>query len=209
MIKFQKNPVNGDPAYLDEEKDLFYGWIVGGLVWPSENPGAVVVVGQEDVWRPPRPAHVLAEFEDTTIGDLLRRCSTLTNDFEVSDFYGSPDPTFLRYVDQFNNEAHETRMKRFNFRRAPSCELPMDYHFNILRDRLTPGRKSIHFPEGSQLKGQLLAVPENQIKEDSRHPLVSALAYCIAALVEAEGVGEGRREKSFSNFKYDVLDYDS
>jgi hypothetical protein len=88
----------------------------------------------------------------------------------------------------------------------------MDYHFNILRDRLTPGKKSIHFPEGSQLKGQLLAVPENQlISEDSHYPLVSALAYCVAALVESEGIGN-RQEKTFytsNSDDYDELNYNN
>ncbi len=208
-IKFQKNPVSGDPSFIDEEKRIFYGWIVGGLVWPSANPGAVVIVAQEDAWRPPRPVHVLSEFEENTIGDLLRRCFYLTTEFCVQDFYGRPDKTCLRYIDQFNSEANQKRMKRFNFISAPSCDLPMDYHFNVLRDRLTPGRKTIHFPEGSQLKGQLLAVPENQvITEDVHYPLVSALAYCLAALVESEDRGQGEAPKR-ANCDYDVLNYDN
>ena len=115
MIKHEKNPMSGDPSYLDEEKGIYYGWIVGGLVWPSENPGAVVIVGQEDTWRPPMPAHVLSEFEEATIGDLLRKCSYLTNEYCVQDFYGRPDQTCLRYVDQFNSEANEKRLKPFYF----------------------------------------------------------------------------------------------
>jgi hypothetical protein len=207
MIKFQKNPVSGDPAYLDEERQIYYSRIVGGLVWPSENPGAVVAVGQADVWRPPRPVYVLSEFEENTIGDLIRRCSYLATEFHVEDFYGKPDQTCLRYIDQHNSEAKAKRMKRFNFQSAPSIDLPMDYHFNILRDRLTPGEKSIHFPEGSQLKGQLLAVPENQfISEDAHYPLVSALAYCVSALVESEGIGEGQRQTSYKT-DYDELNY--
>ena len=99
-------------------------------------------------------------------------------------------------------------MKKFIFKSAPSYDLPMDYHFNVLRDRLTPGAKTIHFEEGSMLKGQLLAVPEDQlITEDVHYPLVSALAWCIAALVESEGIGEGQK-KTFSNYKYDALNYE-
>jgi len=208
MIKFQKNPVSGDNSYLDEEREIYYSRIVGGLVWPSENPGAVVAVGQADVWRPPRPVYVL-EFEENTIGDLIRRCSYLASQFHVADFYGKPDQTCLRYIDQYNSEARQKRMKMFNFQSAPSIDLPMDFHFNILRDRLTPGKKSIHFPEGSQLKGQLLAVPENQlIEKDTHYPLVSALAYCVAALVESESIGEGRRQTSYKT-DYDELSYNN
>ena len=36
--------MSGDPSYLDEENGIYFGRIVGGLVWPSENPAAVVVV---------------------------------------------------------------------------------------------------------------------------------------------------------------------
>jgi hypothetical protein len=133
----------------------------------------------------------------------------LATEFNVEDFYGKPDQTCLRYIDQHNAEASQKRMKRFNFQSAPSIDLPMDYHFNILQDRLTPGKKSIHFPEGSQLKGQLLAVPENQlIEKDTHYPLVSALGYCISALVESEDIGN-RREKTSYNTDYDELSYNN
>jgi len=208
MIQFRKNPMSGDDCYFDDERKIYFGWVVGGLVWPSENPASVCVVGQQDVWRPPQPAYVLAEFEEATVGDLLKKCSYLSGEFCVQDFYGRPDQAYLRYVDQFNAEARQNRMKRFNFQSAPNVDLPMDYHFNLLRDRLTPGKKTIHFPEGSQLKGQLLAVPENQvIAEDTHYPLVSALAYCISALVQSETIGGGGGKKIFANSDYDVLNY--
>ena len=207
-IKFDKNPMSGEPAFFDEDKGIYYGWVVGGLVWPSENPGAVVIVGQEDVWRPPRPAYVLAEFEEKTIGDLIKRCAHLAKDFCTEDFYGRQDPTCLRYVDQHNAEARQKRMKRFNFNPAPSCDLPMDYHFNLLRDRLTPGKKTIHFPDGSQLKGQLLSVPESHvIAEDSHYPLVSALGYCVSALMESEGFDN--HQPNHVKTDYDVLNYNN
>ena len=57
-------------------------------MWPSQNPGAVVILAQEDAWRPPRPAYVLSEFEESTIGDLIRRCSYLTTEYYVQDYYG-------------------------------------------------------------------------------------------------------------------------
>jgi len=204
-ITLEKNPVSGDPCFVDE-KGRYFSNIVGGLVWPSQNPGAVVVLAQEDAFRPPRPAHVLSEFEENTIGDLIRRCSYLTTEFCVQDYYGRPDPTCLRYIDQFNAEANQNRMKRFDFKSAPSHDLPMDYHFNVLRDRLTPGKKTIHFTGESQLKGQLLAVPEDLITEDSHYPLVSALAWCVAALTEVQSIGEGQK-KTFSNYDYDPFNW--
>ncbi len=205
-ITFQRNPISGKNSYVDD-KGRFFANIVGGIVWPSTNPGAVVAIAQEDSWRPPRPAYVLAEFEESTIGELIRKCSYLSTEYCVEDFYGRPDQTCLRYIDQHNAEAQQKRMKKFYFQSAPSCDLPMDYHFNVLRDRLAPGSKTIHFEEGSQLKGQLLAVPEDQlITEDSNYPLVSALAWAVAALIEAEGISEGQK-KTFSNYKYDPLNW--
>lgn len=206
-IKYQPNPVNGEPSFLDEDRGIFYGRIVGGLVWPSENPGAVVVVGEGDVWRPPRPVQVLSEFEENTIGDLIKRCSHLARELCVSDFFGKPDKTCLRYIDQFNAEARQNRLTQFYFKSAPSYDLPMDYHYNLLRDRITPGKKTIHFPEASQLKGQLLSVPENQmITEDIHYPLVSALAYAVAALVESESLDRQGVQKQ-TMVDYDILNW--
>jgi len=182
--------LGGLGKYRYPEKNLLLSRIVGGLVWPSsENTGAAVVVAEESSIRPPRMLHVLAEVEDANMGELITKVSTLVWDLCANTFYGRRDQVASRYLGQWNSEARKKRMAQFFFSPAPSSDLPIEYHYSILRDRLN--QKTVQFFEGSQLPGLILSVGPNQrLHNDLEYPFVSALAFAVSALTVWEPTTE-------------------
>jgi hypothetical protein len=188
-IKLLVSP-DGQHIYQWGDREIDLGRIIGGFAPPGEQPGFLVVVGEQFGWRPPpngQPAHayLLAEYEDPDLGRLIQRATEFVAKYHVAEFYGNTrDEALIRYIVNFNQRARGIRAKPFRLLSAPFVEGPLSYHLQILRDRLSPTQKSLHFSRDSRLPNILLEFSQEEIFKmtEVRQPTLAALAYATVAL---------------------------
>jgi hypothetical protein len=188
-IEAKKAP-GGQRFYQWREREIDLGRIMGGFAPPGEQSGFLVILGEEYAWRPrpdghPIHAHLLAEYEDTDFGRLIQRATEFVTKYHVAEFYGnSRDEALVRYIADFNQRTRVIRARPFRLLSAPFVEGPLSYHLQILRDRLSPTQKSLHFSRNSKLPNILLEFSQEEIFKvtEVRQPALAALAYATAAL---------------------------
>ena len=82
---------------IDQDSDMAFRRILGGLGWPyGERPGFVVVLGEtfgQDHSLPHSPRHfrLLDEHETGDLEELRRICSKFDEDFYLKSFLGNPE----------------------------------------------------------------------------------------------------------------------
>ena len=171
-------------------KKIDIGRIIGGIAWPGEKPGFAVVVGEElfpAIGSKTYHCHLFTTVEEQDKGRLIEKCAELAAYFKVIGFYGRYDKTNMRYLDQWNRISRERRLPGFFVYNAPYSESGLiEYHINILQDRLRIGQKTLHGLENSKLPGCLNEIQPDMIPTatDSQFPAVAALGYAVSLLTE-------------------------
>lgn len=161
------------------EKNMRLDKIVGGIAWPGEKPGAVVILGREK-----KNIHLLAESEESDTGKLLNQCAEFKAWMFVDSFYCRLDPSGMEYLRMWNKERRARGEAPLLFKEAPfSKNEKLSYHMALLKDRLRRENKTLFLSSESALPGHLQSVPSDVsgIKE-SEFPAIAALGHAVAVL---------------------------
>ncbi len=173
---------------LEEKTGNKFQRIVGGFAWPSAvKPGFAVVVGEdreEDELFKKRHYRVLAESENQSPSELIKRCAELSSLYKVYPWYGD---TQNRAMMKFFYDGHY----RPHLIGAPLLDDPNSFESYLLRIRehTKANQKTLHFGQGSRLPTLLMEIsPQNISKAATTRtaaqefPGVAALGYSVTAL---------------------------
>jgi hypothetical protein len=114
-----------------------------------------------------------------------QQCTELTSRFAVAAFYGRHSDVSIQLLSLWNQTARQQKEKEFYLTPAPFTQADggLEYHLNLLRDRLKQEKKSVHLSEFSKLPGHLAELSEDfaPIARDTDFPALSALCYAVSA----------------------------
>jgi hypothetical protein len=183
---------DGELYYLNTETNEKYGEIVGGLAWPGNKDGFLVIAAVdlfENTVFEARNIKVLTEASESNIDVLLKRALKLQRHFspfmETIRFYGDTTslPT-MELLDQFNRDRRSRSLNPFYLTEAPQLKDPKkhEYYAQLIKKYTQPGRKILHFYD-TTLPSYLLGLsPEEISRSVLDHPPVAALGYALAVL---------------------------
>lgn len=174
-----------------------YGRTIGGIGWPGDKAGFVVVIGED--WYPPIGktvcnCYLLDEFESYDLQDLLYACSEMAVKHDVSTFYGRWIQQPCWALRDFNEGLNRLAARQIDFQPAPfsSSESSrgrrgeIGYHMNVVRSKLRVENKSLFFgkvPDSLMVKRFSEVTPENAARAtDEEHPALAALGYAVTFL---------------------------
>ena len=169
-------------------KKIESGRIVGGIAWPGEKPGFIVIVGEElypEIGGKVYNCHLLNEHEDPDVNRLIEKCIEFIKFYKVICFFGRNDKHIIDYIYHWNMTVRKSGQPRFDIDYATnSKEGLIGYHIKILLERLNINRKSLHLSEHSKLPGYLQEISSDKIcsATDAQYPAVAALGYAVTEL---------------------------
>ena len=176
-----------------------FGQLVGGIGWPGERPGFVVVVGEELKPLPgteTKCCRVVEEAEGEDLRSLIRHGIRIQRSAGRSiQFYGRTQqsaeqaPQGMKFLDSWNRDvlSRKSRESTFHVYEAPhSQEGNLEYHVNVIKERLYGDPVSLCLLENGELIKCLqdLRITDVPQATDSQHPAIAALGYAITALME-------------------------
>jgi len=164
-----------------ESKKIEFTRIMGGIGWPGQRPGFVVVVGMEKfpkIGTNNYNIHVLDEAEDVDLKALFKHADRFMTKYNFEDFFCRYDRAFTNLADEFS-----LHRKPF-FYSAPFSENgDISYHIRTLKGLLDKGDKSLHLSKTSNLPGHLQEISLfGDTMPDLKYPAVAALGYAVTGL---------------------------
>ncbi len=192
------NPLTKEGYYYDDTTDKMFQRIIAGVSWPGERPGFIAVIGEEVAEQPPYGEHgrkqpdvyLIAECEEESTGELIKRCLELKQKCKVSTFYGySKYDQNMHFLALLNKRGREENRKQLSIQTAPfSDDDFISYHINVLLERLSVNNKSLHLTENSKLPGYLQELQGGDVHNAKAKdfPAVAALGFAVSALTVYE-----------------------
>jgi hypothetical protein len=178
-----------------EVKDQFgrkadFGRIVCGIGWPAEQPGYAVFIGEEKfpaVGTRVYHAHLLTELVDVLdAAELIRKCARLAAEYGVQVVSGRRHQPMIQLLNVLNAGAHDRHMPELRVVGEPHSENGglIEFHLNLIRDRLSPNSKTLHGVEGTRLAAHLAecSVDKVHTATDLEYPAIAALGYAVEEL---------------------------
>jgi len=197
--------------FRDIKKDRLYQRIWGGVVLPGEKPGFAVVVAEEASMDQAPNLYTLAEAEEEIMEKLIVSCIEMTSEFQVSDWYGrTSDKESMYYLSDFNSQAIDRHRKTFDIMPAYRSKSGLiEYHINILLEKLKPNNTKLIFHKESRLDSFLQDLPVSKIStaKDTDYPAIAALGYVVSEFHNNPyAIGESFQSKTCIT-DYDFLNY--
>lgn len=185
MITIEKiEDWDGRYHFHDKETKAKYARIIGGLGWPGIKPAFAVVLGEdfdEDPSLKIRHLRVFSEIEEGNIERLFQKCLEARDRYQVEDFYGNTEnKPMIDFLWAFNRKL-EDGFFQLSLGLAPFPE-DLSYHAWVIRERIEQGKRSLHLPEGSLLKGYLMELGKEQVLKSNilDYPAIAALGYALS-----------------------------
>ena len=154
---------------------------VCGLGWPSEKPGALVVVGEELAAHPYRPGlHVLLAEERQDITELLRLHLEAKHNLKFEEtFTDRSNGPAMRFLAQFNHFEQGKSGKQISVRNAPFFDEDGSIFSQLATVKLliATGDKRLHFSDHPRIAAAL-----GEVEAEKLHALKSGDAQLLAAL---------------------------
>lgn len=207
-IKKQKRP-GSDHTYdfYHAGRDLLFQRVISGIVFPAEEPGFFVVLGEEAVLpgRAKPKIYWLDELEMQDLGGFVRACLDVSLEYKVQGIYGNPEKAELVFLSEFRKAASNKKMPTIHIAKAPRFNIPLSFHLNLLRENLKPESQQVFLSSNSCLPGALQGIPTviGNIT-DKQCPGPAALAYAVATLLlrpySAEGIESHEADGSYDVF---------
>ncbi len=183
---------DGEAYYFNTETKEKYGEIAGGLAWPANREGFLVIASVdlfENTALDSRHMRVLSVVSESKVDIFLKRALELQRQFSpfmgTIRFYGDTTfPEMMELLDQFNRERRSRRLDPFYLTEAPEVKSPrkLEFYAQLLRRYTHPGRRILHFCD-TALPGYLASIsPGEFISNLLDHPPVAALGYALGAL---------------------------
>ncbi len=183
---------DGETYYFNTETKEKYGEIAGGLAWPANQEGFLVIASVDlfgNTELGSRHMRVLSAMSESNIDIFLRRALELQRKFSpflgTIRFYGDTTfPDMMECLDQFNRERRAQRLDPFYLTEAPEVKSPgkLEFYAQLLRRYTHPGKRILHFCD-TALPGYLASISPGEIFSNLLdHPPVAALGYALGAL---------------------------
>lgn len=175
------NPVN--PAE--------YRRIVGGIAWPGEKAGFIVVVA-EDYHKDPtlkaRHFRLLDEHENDNVQSLIKKLYDFQNIYNVQNWFGdSNNAMMVKFISKFN-QALGQRKKGIYISEASFVDDAHNFKYYAPQIKKLIGKstKVLHFGNNSQIPGRLSSLTAVDVDKTkiTKYPAIAALGYAIAELNE-------------------------
>jgi hypothetical protein len=195
--------------YYRENDERFYKRIWAGIVPSSERPGAIVVVAEELALRPPAHLFWIDEAVEMATDNLMQRALDFKALYQIQEFYGrTKDKDFYRFLSFWNVKRREQNLKTIEISEAPnSSEGNISFHISVLRNRLSPNKKTLHLGESKLLPAafQELSMSDVSTAKDIEFPVLAALGYVVAALDEYADWDRDRPEQAKTEYDLDDI----
>ena len=178
----------GAQQYHHKRLGLLFGRIFGGVVFPTDKPGAAVICGEnseKDMLLKKRHIHALEEVEAESNLALFRKCIELTLKYQVDGIYGCLTEQQEQILSVFKQEVRRARTRELYIKNAPLIEddLLIGHFIQILINRLDRSEKSLHLAETPKIQSQLLKIPADiSSVKVSDFPPTSSLAITVGTL---------------------------
>ena len=118
-------------------KRIDLGRIFGGIGWPSEAYGFSAVIGEElypIIGKKVHRLYVLDEFEAQSTNQLFAECAKFMGIYNVSDFVGRYDESFMRTLHFWNDQNRQ--FPHLNVYSAPNSKTgAIGYHLENLKNK--------------------------------------------------------------------------
>ena len=182
MIKISEKFRGKD--YFHADQKLTFDRIKGGIGWPGELEGAVVILGEatlhDTVHR-----FVLAEAYFQNYGDLTSAVMKLQQELDVSEWYGRHVPGSEEYLSIFNRGAFNKGKPSLNITDPPGVDDRLQFQVELIKDSVKADDKRLHFFEDSSLPAVLQGLPTKlYMLTNLENPPVAALGAVLSSLEE-------------------------
>lgn len=183
----------------DKESGQVYQRICAGIGWPSERPGFIAVVGEQKGYRTPSQIYLIAEHEEDTAGELLRKCVEFKSRYGVQAFYGlTSDMSNMHLLSSINKELREQFKPNLLINPAPFAETEsISYHINLLLQKLSVNSKTLYLTDNSKLPSYLHEIQSSDVHlaKARDFPAVASLGYVVSALETYPFIDEAKAQK--------------
>lgn len=181
-------PQLGGRGYLlDARYGAKYRAIAGALEWPSERPGAVIVVGV-DLSKDPKlgtyKMRVLAAEEEAGVTALVKRALALREDYLAAEWYGNQNSPMMQLVVTMNDQLRMLGKQEFwlvepHWSRDPKA---FGYYVSAIKDFLARG--ALELGTDNPVSSRLLELSPEGLRQISVEdfPTITALAYAVTSL---------------------------
>lgn len=180
--------------YRNIENGQEYSHIAGGIGWPGEKAGFIVIVAvekQQDTF------HVLEEAENSTVPGLLSECLGLRQKYgygltsELFRFWYGEHERFDTFVTDFNHKLELKDEKVDGVYLSPPHDSEKPNAFEIWLNRIksclgdASGKKTLHLENCNRLRNHIQNLPPNAAKKGSiqDYPAIACLGGVVHSLM--------------------------
>jgi len=215
----EDKPFIPNPLYYRNRKtDEEYSHIAGGIGWPGEKPGFVVVVAvekQQDAF------HVLEEAESPTVNGLLSECLELRKKYghgqgsDLFNFWYGEQKRFDTFVNDFNYKLRLIDKNIEGIYIAAPYDSQESNAFEIWSNRIqsclgnASEKKTLHLENCNRLRNHMQNFPPDGAAKGSieEYPAVTSLGVVVHSLIMLRPWMEfAKREKTVPTIKDDLAD---
>ncbi len=173
-----------------ENKEYDLGRIFGGIVWPRENPGFAVIVGEDrlpEIGSRLHHCYVLAEVEEHNQDELIRHCTRLAKQFRTDKFFGRVTTGNRRSLYLWYDKYKEPDGAEFDV--SPPVNAFKDgsiaHYFSLIKGKTTRPNKTLHFLNSGKLVDYIqrdISKSMAGTAKDHEYPAIAALGYAVEYL---------------------------
>jgi hypothetical protein len=182
QLKAEKIETAGDITYYECE-GYRYKRILGGIGWPGDKPGFIVILGDTEKVNPPFEYRVIKEQQVRDLSRLFEFCIRFKQIYLVEAYYARETEDILNYLAHFNIEMQNFGKPSFYFYEPFPTDGTLKPLLHLIRESLQPARRTLHIPINSKLMQCIAEVPEfpDELK-DKDYPAAAALGYVLEAM---------------------------
>ena len=208
MSNISRYEIGKDSSWIDHDKNIRYGNISGGIVWPGTKGGFGVIVAREffeDVRSKEYSYRLLEEFSDLDLRNLIAHMIEFDTFFDKCDkWYGdTSNKTAFRIFRELNKYA--------NIRLVNAPFLDTRSAFSYLIDTISKhiSKETLKFSQESNFEAYLNDVPRDSIDKAKFEdfPAIAALGFALSGigLRKPARVRRGTRQRDRKRNEYDPL----
>jgi len=177
--------------YAQVEPYFEYRRIIGGIAFPAESTGYIVVVGEDyhkDFTLKLRHFRLLDEYEGNDVQALIKKLYDFQNTYKVQNWYGdSNNEMMMKFISKFNRSLGRRKKGIYVSEAAFVNDAHnFKYYAPQIKKLIGKGTKVLHFGANSQLPGKLSALTAIDVDKAkiSNYPGIAALGYAVTGLSE-------------------------
>ncbi len=178
--------------------------IFGGVAFPNERPGFVVVVAMsKDEYPGVQGIAVLDEFESHSMREIVRQCGVLDLQYAPAMWIGdSKNDAARRFIGEMNEDLKSSdgykNHRRFSLTSTSllDMEQPYPYFLDTLKELMNPERRKLYLKD-SKVISYLTEIESGEIAglQWGTYPAIEALAFAVIEMRNRKGKGHMTKEE--------------